>query len=306
MKNKNKLRIIIWSILCFIVLSLGLTGLLMNSGLGFLNNWFNHNNEEPVEKYIELDKITNELNLYLENYYLNTDTIVSVTQPDENNISIVLKNGNEVKYLFTLEDKILSFNYEEANKNMGVIIFNQVVSFIQNEFFGISVEDSLATLTSVEFNSFSLETNGVESIKRNGKFYNKLDVSHQITIINTVSQAIEVSDLENIKDILINEGNYQTSKGNIILYKTNTDTEIKISIMEKNVLTDNSYKSLISTLMILLDSTKVEEFKNKYPGISINTTFDNYIIEINPELTELERSIITEDNYQLIRVTIIK
>lgn len=289
-------------ILCFITLALGLIGLFSGN-----IDFFNRNDDvTEEEKYIDLSKVANELKLYLENQFLNSETTVTVTQPSENDIWIIVKNEEETKLDITLEDKILVFNYEEKNKEIGSLIFNKIVSFIQNENFGISETETLATLSSNEFISFTVATQGVESIKRNNKYYNKLDVSHKISLISISSQAIEVSDLEGSRDLLINDGAFQTSKGNIILYKVSSPTETKISIMEKDIFTDNAYKSLIAALTIVLDSTQLENFKNRYPAIVSPDSFDNYIIEINPDLTEEETVIMQDANYQLIRVTITK
>ncbi len=303
MKKENKRRIIIWSIICFITLSLGITGLLISGDVKF-SNWFSKNNNKN-EVYIDLSRITLELTLFLENHYLETETTVTVKESD-NNISIALKDStNELNYLFTLNNEVLSFNYNNAEeKTIGTMIFNKVVSFIQNEYFGINEEETLTMLDNGLLN-YTIENNGIESTELNGIIYNKLDVSKQITLIIESSNSIEISDLETSKDYLINNGTYQTSKGNIILYKTSNDTETKVSIMEKNFLTNDSYNSIISVITVMFNIEEAELFKSKYASIS-NNSFDNYVIEVNPELSEIEKNIIGNENYKLIRITITK
>ncbi len=298
MKN-NKIRVLIWIVLLVITLGIGTTGLILSGDLkniGFLKHFY------KVENKINLNFVAQELNNYLDEYFINTDTVAAASALD-NILSVTINNDENINFEFILNDDILSGEFGTEDSTIGTDLFNRITAIVQNKYFDVEIENTLTTLSSANSESFTIKNDGYEKREENNNVLCKLNVSKKITIINLSDSYIKTSDLVNETEFIKENDTYQKSLNNIIIEKTVLNNKIIISVYEKDNLTENTYKSLISFLTILFDENEATSFTNQYPVISTDTNFDKYTVEINPEPSEKE-SLITANGYQFIRVTI--
>lgn len=77
-------------------------------------------------------------------------------------------------------------------------------------------------------------------------------------------------------------------------------------MQKKNNLTNNSYKSLLSIIQVMFDSSEaVDYFKKNYPELFLDKEFSGFKIELNPVKTNWEQKLIPDNSgYEFIRVTI--
>ena len=84
-----------------------------------------------------------------------------------------------------------------------------------------------------------------------------------------------------------------------IILKTGTKKFMIISISEKKKVTENTFKSLINILSVILDNNKIyEEFLNSHLDMKLkNEKTSDYTLEINPEKEEYEKSYFGEEPF---------
>lgn len=301
MKN-NKMRILIWIILLVLTLGFGTTGLLLSGDLRSINFFKNF---YKIENKIDLNYIATKLNAYLNDYYTNTDIVASASV-SENIITVSINDDIiETNYNYILNDDILSCEFSTEKSVIGIDLFNIIISFVEEKYFDVIQNDTINTLENDEAKTFTLETDNYELSESSNKIIGKLNVNKQITILDFNTDYIKISDLTEETTLIKENDTYQKSINNLVLQKIDNGNNIIISIFEKDLLTENTYKSLISFLTILYDEVEADSFKEQYPGITEDFTFDKYIIAVNPEPTESENTFMT-DGYKLLRVTISK
>ena len=117
---------------------------------------------------------------------------------------------------------------------------------------------------------------------------------------------VKVSDLEDLRSFISGDGSAQQIKGNIMFYKSGYDENNTLLVAEKNQLTDNTYKSILSLIEVMFDSSKAADyFKTNYSSLSIgNKEFKGFKVEVNPSKTEEEDMV--PSNSEFVRVTIDK
>ena len=76
-----------------------------------------------------------------------------------------------------------------------------------------------------------------------------------------------------------------------------------ITIGEKNNLTENTYKSLLNVIEIILNTEEKEKFENEFPTLE-NKSSEKYNLILNPELDELLSMIFYDSTYKLVQLKI--
>lgn len=229
---------------------------------------------------------------------------------DVNKLTIsVTANSTTTNLEYTLEDSILSANFSGDDAFTGLAVTIVLTDSI-GQLHGYSDGELFTTLNSDKISSYTIENEGFEAKETSDKNYQiKIDISKKIPLIDVSNVYIEVSDLQDLKDYISGDGSAEKSKGNIWFNKSGYDGENTLLIAEKDNLTDNTYKSILSIIEVMFDSSKASDyFKTNYSGISVgNKEFTGFKIEINPTKTEFEERLIPSDSgYKFARITINK
>lgn len=229
---------------------------------------------------------------------------------NENKLTIsVTANNTTTNLEYTLEGSILNANFSQDEAFTGLAVTIVLTDSI-GQLHGYSDGELFTTLNSDEISSYSIENEGFEAKEIANKNYQiKIDISKKIPVTNVSDVYIEVSDLQDLKNYISGDGSAEKSKGNIWFNKSGYDGENTLLIAEKENLTENTYKSILSIIEVMFDSSRASDyFKSNYSGISIgNKEFTGVKIEINPTKTEFESRLIPSDSgYKFIRITIDK
>lgn len=225
------------------------------------------------------------------------------------NISAVA-NKTTTNYEYTLENSILTANFEGTDEILGGCVITMVLADSIGQLHGYDDGDLFATFNSEEVSSYTLESHGFELKQLSEESCEiKIDISKKIPLIDTSNMYIEVGDLENLKQYISGDGFAEKSKGDVYLNKSGYDGENTLLIAEKGDLTQNTYKSILSVLEVMFESEKAcDYFKPNFSDISVgNKEFTGFKIEVNPSKTEFEEKLIPDDRgYKFIRITIDK
>lgn len=218
-------------------------------------------------------------------------------------------NSTTTNFEYTLSGSILSANFsgDDAFSGLAVTI---VLTDCIGQLHGYSDGELFTTLNSDKIANYTVENEGFEAKEITDKNYQiKIDTSKKIPLIDVSDVYIEVSDLQDLKSYISGDGFAEKSKGNIWFNKSGYGGENTLLIAEKDNLTENTYKSILSIIEVMFDSSKASDyFKTNYSGMSVgNKEFAGIKIEINPTKTEMEESLIPSDSeYKFARITIDK
>lgn len=236
--------------------------------------------------------------------YATYGTVWNATS-NGNKLTISVTADNTTKNLeYTLENSILSANLS-GNFTFAILAANNVLIDSIGQLHGYSDGELFSTLNSDKISSYTIENEGFEI----DNFQIKIDISKKIPLIDFSNVYIEVSDLQDLKDYITGDGSAEKNKGNIWFNKSGYDGENTLIIAEQNSLTDNTYKSILSIIEVMFDSSKASDyFKTNYSGISDgNKEFAGFKIEINPIKTEFEELLLPSDSgCEFARITIDK
>lgn len=221
----------------------------------------------------------------------------------------VTVNSTTTNLEYTLEGSILSANFSGDETFTGLVVSRVLIDSI-GQLHGYSDGELFTTLNSDKISSYSVENEGLEVKELTEESYQiKIDISKKIPLIDVSNVYIEISDLEDFKDYISGDGSAEKSKGNVWFNKNGYNGENTVLIAEKDGLTDNTYKSILSIIEVMFDSREASDyFKSNYSGISVgNKEFTGVKIEINPTKTEFEERLIPSDSgYEFARITIDK
>ena len=213
------------------------------------------------------------------------------------NVSII-KEGLKYSNTFTFSDNVLSakvFNIKKMD-DITYHIFDLAYSIKY-----INLNDIISSyVQNADINSYNLENSGLQIINdeismKTDRRLNLIDFNNQYI----TKELVEKNSSKLNSEKLINFGN-----DNIKVVKTGTKGFMIISISEKNKITENTYKSLINILGVVLEYNKVyETFLNSHIDMKFkDEKTSDYILEINPEKEEYEKLYFEDE--PMIRVTL--
>lgn len=239
-----------------------------------------------------------------------TNGIVWTASCSENRLVIQLNaDNNSTNLEYILEGNILIANFSKDETLYGTIVTTVLLDCI-GQLHGYSDGDVLSTLNSGDVSSYTIENEGFEVKQLSNESYQmKIDINKKFPLIDVSNIYIEALDLEELKDYISGNGSAQKSKGNIVFHKSGDDNDITVFVGEKDKLTENTYKSIISILQVMFNQNEkiVNYFKENYSSISGDKEFNGFKIEVNPEKSDMEKTVLGEDNtYKFIRITINK
>ena len=241
------------------------------------------------------DKVTN---CKTSKAYIEVGTNVVVEVKD----NILNINVGGTNYEYTLDNGILTSIIPKTDFTGGIFMMAVIDSVGQVH--GYEDGQLFATLNSDEAKKYTLK-DGVELVESEDALTVKIDINKKMKLVDFSNIYLKVLDLQDGIDYIKGNGSYQTSKGDLIFYKMGYDDEAIISIGEKTNLTENAYKSILSTIEIIFDKNEVDSFAKQCPTLT-NKTFGKYTVEISPELSDMEGFVFGDKDYKLVRVTIDK
>ena len=257
-----------------------------------------------------LDEIANKFNnCNTVKKYVNLGSVWKATSNGNKLTVSATANSTTTNFEYTLSGSILSANFsgDDAFSGLAVTI---VLTDCIGQLHGYSDGELFTTLNSDKIANYTVENEGFEVKEITDKNYQiKIDTSKKIPLIDVSDVYIEVSDLQDLKSYISGDGSAWNSKGNIWFNKSGYDGENTLLVAEKNNITENTYKSILSIIEVMFDSNKASNyFKSNYSAMSIgNKQFKGFKIEINPTKTEWEKELIPEDSsYKFVRITIDK
>ncbi len=217
-------------------------------------------------------------------------------------------NDDSTEIVYTLSDNILSTTLAKDDLSGGIASLYLIDSIGQLQ--GYEDGELFSTLNSEKITNYTVDKEGIE-IKNleDGSVSIKIDISKKIPLIDLSDSYIEVSDLQDLKNYISGDGSAEKSKGNVWFNKSGYNGENTLIVAEKDNLTDNTYKSILSIIEVMFDSSKASDyFKTNYSGMNVgNKEFSGFKIEINPTKTEFEEGLIPLDSgYKFVRITINK
>ena len=241
--------------------------------------------------------------------YTNYGTIMNATV-NGNILTITVTYGEiESSFEYTLDDTILSITLGDEDAFTGAIATIALIDSI-GQLHGYADRQMFQTLNSDEINNYTLANEGIETkVLENEQLQIKVDINKKIPLVDFSNVYIKVSDLDDLKEFISGDGSATDSKGNVWYNKFGYHGENVLLVAEKDNLTENTYKSILSIIEVMFESDKASEyFASNYSGMSVgDKEFAGVKIEVNPAKTENEENLIPdESNYKFVRITIDK
>ena len=225
---------------------------------------------------------------------------------EDNNIVIYLDpEDSSINLIYSYDGNILLSIIPKELESEGILATNYLIDSI-GQFHGYSEGEINWPL--IYGKATTLENEGYEITKSfDGKLIVKIDVSKKIPLPDSSDVYIKVEDLEIFKELIEGDGFASLNKENIYFNKSGKDGDNTLIVAEKNELTENSYKSILSIIEVMFNSKDVVDyFKNNYPSVSSNKEFTGFKIEVNPTKSDFEESLFPDDEYKFLRITVNK
>lgn len=242
--------------------------------------------------------------------YKNAGGSISATN-DINSINVKINaDGTTANIELILEGNILfiEIDQEDSSALVKAYVTAHIIDII-GQLHGYQEGELLQTINSDKSQNYTLEKEGYEIENISGTNKIKIDIAKKIPLVDFSNTYIEISDLEFLKEYIFGDGSATKSKGDIYFHKSGYDGQYTLIVAEKNELTENTYKSILSLLEVMFDSKEaVNYFKNNFSNLSVgNKDFKGFKIELNPQKDEWEETLLGSDNtYKFIRLTIDK
>ncbi len=268
-----------------------------------------------INAYAETPTLEQIANAFNNSPQLDAYTQANVTyqaRAGENKIIVTSEVGTAIAaYEYPVEGTIISHRHlnddrmEAENFSIWFILIDSI-----GKLYGYDYGELYRVIMTEEIKNYTLENEGYE-MKENeaGKYDCKADLSKKIPLMDFSDTFIAVSDLDDLKDFISGNGSAESSRGNVWFNKSGYDGKNTLLVAEKSALTDNAYKSILSILTVMFNSTEaVEHFKKNYPTITTETKkIKGMTIEYNPTKTEFESRLIPDSyDYKFLRIKINK
>lgn len=228
-------------------------------------------------------------------------TWIANGKKDTLTITVKSKGNKDVDLKYTIKDNVIIGKFDEQLAMYGNFLSIYVADSI-GVLSGYSEGDLELTLSN-GYDTLTFEKDGIELVSSDEFVSFKMDLNKKIKLIDLSKIYITPNDLENYKNLLkTEEGTVQTRAGYVYLYKVEDD----IYIGEKGKITENSYKSFLSVIEVLMDSKEIADYvSKKYKSFDKgNREFSG--IEIETKLTkfDLEEDGIFMDDYEFVKISV--
>ncbi len=242
--------------------------------------------------------------------YAELGTTIVATASD--NALTVVATSDEVSetFAYNLNGTILSTTIQGEDRVFAGLLISAILTNVVGEFHGYEENELTPTLNSDEIKNYTVENEGIEIKETAEDAYSfKLDISKKIPLVDVSDVYFTVEDIEESAEYISGDGFVENSKGNVWFHKSGYDGSNKVLVAEKNTLTNNAYRTVLSILTVMFESSDAADyFTRNYPGIVAGTKeFKGIKIEVNPTKDEFESRIIPDTSgYDFVRITIDK
>lgn len=229
---------------------------------------------------------------------------------DEDSIDIAVDIETE-KYnvSYEIDGTVISatINSEEETGFLTAYLYLGLIDEI-GVLHGYASGELTKTVNSEEIAEYTLEKEGFETVVVSETVQEiKIDYSKKVPLIDFTGVYVEVEDLEKYKEYIADDGQAGTTKGDIYISKFGYNGEYEIIVGEKDELTEASYQSILSMIEVMFDERAVKYFKENYPSLSTDESFDGFDIKLNYSDSENSDVTYLETNgYQVIYITVDK
>ena len=259
---------------------------------------------------VTIDKVVEAFNTgeVVEEYKGYGGSIVATYDDDSIDVVAILE-GQTYNISYNLNGTIITANIDSNSENsfLEAIIFLGIIDDI-GELYGYGNGELSKTVNSEQVSEYTLAEEGFEMTKVSETVQEiKIDYSKKVPLIDFSGVYVEVKDLEKYKEYIADDGQAGTTKGNIYIYKFGYNGEYEILVGEKDELTEASYKSILSMIEVMFDGRAVKYFKDNYPSISEDKSFDGFEIKVNysdPEDNDV--TYLEENGYRAIKIFVNK
>jgi len=211
--------------------------------------------------------------------------------------------ANEKEYKYNLDNSILSITLPKDNMD-GIMMTFALIDSIE-QLHGYEDGQIIQKLLNItEMLEYKIDR-GIEIVYSENNITIKVDINKRLELIDFSNYYIETKDLANVADFIKGEGCIQKNKGYVILHKCGSNEEAIITIGEKDSLTNNTYKTLLSVVEIIFGAEEKNNFASVFPKIE-NKTHERYNLIIDPQLDEDLSVVFPHSNYKIIQLKITK
>lgn len=234
----------------------------------------------------------------------------AVATYDNDSVDIVITvEGQTYNVSYNLNGTIITANIDSNSENafLEAYIFLGLIDDI-GELYGYGNGELSKTVNSEQVLEYTLAEEGFEMTQVSETVQEiKIDYSKKVPLIDFSGVYVEVKDLEKYKEYIADDGQAGTTKGDIYIYKFGYNGEYEILVGEKDELTEASYQSILSMIEVMFDGRAVKYFKDNYPSISEDKSFDGFEIKVNYNDPEDNDVTYLEDNgYKVIKIFVNK
>lgn len=218
----------------------------------------------------------------LSEQYKAVNGVFEVTH-DSDSVDIkIAANGETSNISFNLNGNIISADITNDDSTNDDFVAMYMFLSLMDEvgvLHGYEAGEISTALNSGLMDDYKLDTHGYEEEKiSDDRSIYKFDFTKKIELPSYDNVYITVSDLAADKECILDEScSFYKFKGNIYITKT---YPLGFVICEKGELTANTYNTSVSAVEVLFDDENVVNYyKNNYPSLSGDKSFDGFVIK---------------------------
>lgn len=240
-----------------------------------------------------------------ENNYLSVGKYYNTNiKTTEDTITISFSNDKKSGSLKgTLNNNILTFKIPIEDEN--ILLKGKLVS---------SVADSIGQLNgnkkgymstvlgSIDYSKINLKDNGLEVYKDGENNIYKFHVDKKFVLGSIADVYFSEDDLNEFNNKMKTDDYFQTTKGNLILYKIEENDKIIFYLAEPDQITSRTYNSVLSLISVMYDNNTSDLFSKAFKKLT-TTTWNEMNFQVNyvPKEEEVIYNKLPED-YKILKL----
>ena len=240
-----------------------------------------------------------------ENNYLSVGKYYNTNiKTTEDTITISFSNDKKSGSLKgTLNNNILTFKIPIEDEN--ILLKGKLVS---------SVADSIGQLNgnkrgyvstvlgSIDYSKINLKDNGLEVYKDGENNIYKFRVDKKFVLGSIADVYFSEDDLNEFNNKMKTDDYFQTTKGNLILYKIEENDKIIFYLAEPDQITSRTYNSVLSLISVMYDNNTSDLFSKAFKKLT-TTTWNEMNFQVNyvPKEEEVIYNKLPED-YKILKL----
>ncbi len=256
-------------------------------------------NEELLNQIVDTFNNLDELKEYEAKY--NVD--INATRTSNGIVIESNLNGDITKLEYILNGNILEMETQDELESLAMGYMGLYIYAAIGENQGLDPEEVIETYTILR-DKMNLQDNGIGAVIEENNYKIQIDITKKIELVDSTNVYITVEDIENAIKSEEELSSLWFQKGKLFYSMSKSGNITEIRIIEKKELTDNAYKSVLSSIEELFgNQDSVSYFKQNYSSLEEgNKQFKGIKVEVNPEKTGLEKEF--DENSEFVRLTI--